>query len=124
MSLTLDRSPSPSARLSTSERINRAKAAFTTRRVPLTEASALLTDRVPQPGDVVLARVTSLGQHHSLQLTTGRRAKLYIGDEVIVAYGNRYAPDQFEAWLPDSLGPCQLAVGAASRRRCGRGIAP
>lgn len=92
-------------------RFGRAKAAFTIRRVALDEAAYLLTDSTPRAGDVVLAHVSALGQHSYLQLTTGRRAKLYVGDEIIVAYGNRYAPDQFEAWVPDSLGACHLAAG-------------
>lgn len=91
--------------------LSKAKAAFTTRRVALGEAAHVLTDRVPQAGDVVLARVSSLGQHRYLQLASGRRAKLYVGDDVIVAYGNRYAPDQFEAWVPDKVGACHLAAG-------------
>lgn len=111
MSLTLDHPTLSAPTPLETTRIDRTKAAFTTRRVPLSEASSLLTDRAPQPGDVVLAQVTSLGQHRHLQLTTGRRAKLYVGDEVIVAYGNRYAPDQFEAWLPETLGACQLVAG-------------
>lgn len=111
MTLTLNRPQTPAALLLESERVARAKAAFTTRRVPLAEASNLLTDCEPQGGDVVLARVTSLGHHRNLQLTTGRRAKLYVGDEIVVAYGNRYAPDQFEAWLPETAGPCHLAAG-------------
>jgi hypothetical protein len=33
---------------------------------------------------------------------------LYVGDEVLVAYGHRYAPDQFLAQVPDNLGSCHL----------------
>lgn len=94
-----------------------AKAAFTTRRVALDEAAYLLIDTTPHAGDVVLARVSALGQHSNLQLTTGRRAKLYVEDEIIVAYGNRYAPDQFEAWVPDKLGACHLAAGGGIAAR-------
>ena len=33
-----------------------------------------------------------------------------MGDEIVVAYGNRYAPNQFEAVVPKTLGPCQLVA--------------
>lgn len=105
-------------------RLRRAKAAYTTRFVAEATASrpesfALLDDPAarPQPGDVVLARVTEVGQHQRIELPGGRRARLYVGDEVLVAYGNRYAPDQFEAEVPATLGPVQLvaAGGVAGR---------
>ena len=80
------------------ERISTAKAAFSTRRVCFSQATSLLCGQhSPRAGDLVLARVTRLGQHSRIELATGRRARLHIGDEVIVCYGNRYAPDQFEA---------------------------
>ncbi len=43
--------------------------------------------------------------------------QLYEGDLILVAYGDRYAPDQFEAEIPDDLGPCELVAsgGVASR---------
>lgn len=93
------------------ERIAAAKWAYTTRRVDR-QASYGLTKRdgVPRAGDLVLARVTRLGQHKRLELPDGRRARLFIDDEVVVAYGNRYAPDQFEAIVPDNLGSCHLVA--------------
>jgi hypothetical protein len=44
-------------------------------------------------------------------LRNGRRRNLFPGDEVVVAYGNRYAPSQFEAIVPKTLGPCHLVAG-------------
>lgn len=96
-------------------RLSAAKRAFTTRNVvPLHTADAtgwsLLagTGVYPQAGDLVLARVTELGQHGRLERPDGRRAILYPGDEVVLAYGARYAPDQFEGVVPADLGPCAL----------------
>jgi hypothetical protein len=57
---------------------------------------------------VVLARVVKLGQHVAIQLADGRRASLFEGDEILVAYGDRYAPDQFEGEVPDNLGATHL----------------
>lgn len=98
-------------------RIHLAKHAYTTRHLDTSAARSLLTGVAPSTGDVVLARVTELGQHTKIERRDGRRASLFPGDEVIVAYGNRYAPDQFEAFLPADLGPCELvaAGGIAAR---------
>lgn len=98
-------------------RVQRAKRAFVTRRVPGWRLAATVHGRSPRSGDLVLARVERLGQHTGLQLVDGRRAKLFVGDEIIVAYGARYAPNQFESALPDDLEPCHLvaAGGMASR---------
>lgn len=93
-------------------RLEQAKRAFTARRASLGSAVRLIADGVtPHAGDLLLARVIRLGQHTGLQLPTGRRAKLYANDEIIVCYGNRYAPDQFEAVVPSDLAPCHLVAG-------------
>jgi molybdopterin-guanine dinucleotide biosynthesis protein len=98
-------------------RLARAKQAYTTRYVDIERATGLLDHAIPCIGDVVLARVEELGQHLKIERTDGRRATMFPGDELIVAYGHRYAPDQFEAMVPDDLGPCDLAAagGIASR---------
>lgn len=101
-------------------RLGAAKRAYTTRRIDLGVATRLLTAGIlPRPGDLVLARVTRIGQHSGLQLPGGRRATLFAGDEILVTYGNRYAPDQFEARVPGHLGPCHLvaAGGIAAEAR-------
>jgi hypothetical protein len=92
-------------------RLKQAKAAHTTRRVRREAMSSLITGEVtPRPGDVLLARVDKLGKHRQLELCNGRRSSLFIGDEIVVAYGNRYAPDQFEAVVPENLDPCHLVA--------------
>lgn len=92
-------------------RIARAKRAFSTRRVPLEAIKTLITDEcAPRAGDLVLARIAALGSHAKLELPDGRRAGLHPGDEIIVAYGNRYAPDQYEAVVPPDLAPCDLVA--------------
>lgn len=35
---------------------------------------------------------------------------LRVGDEILVAYANRYATDQYESEVPSTLGPCQLVA--------------
>jgi hypothetical protein len=88
----------------------RAAWAFTTRRVRLGPLQLSGNDVTPRAGDLVLARVDAIGHHSTLQLPSGRRKTLFPGDEIVVAYGNRYAPNQFEAIVPKTLGPCQLVA--------------
>lgn len=98
-------------------RLAAAKRAFTTRRADLALARCLVTGRRPSAGDLVLARVLDLGLHGRLESPEGRRCALHEGDEIIVAYGARYAPDQFEAVVPPDLGPCDLAAGGGVAAR-------
>ena len=98
-------------------RLALAKCAFSTRRVPRAAMRTLLSgDLRTRPGDLVLARVDEIGKHTKLELTDGRRAHMFPGDEIIVCFGNRYAPDQFEAQIGGDLAPCDLvaAGGIAS----------
>lgn len=99
------------------QRIRRAKSAYSVRRVPLDAADLRLRSGRPRAGDLVLARVTQLGMHQHLESADGRRQRLWPGDEIIVAYGQRYAPDQFEAVIPDDLSPCHLVAGGGVAAR-------
>ena len=96
-----------------------AKWSFVTRNVPAEEilGADMISDRMPRAGDLILARVEKMGQHKRLQLRCGRRAQLYPDDQVVLAYGNRYAPDQFEAVVPENLDLCHMvaAGGIAAR---------
>jgi len=99
-------------------RLKRAKRGFATRRVEMGRVTGIAAAPGQlRAGDLVLARVTGLGQHRRIELPTGRRAHLHPGDEILVAFGNRYATDQFEAVIPERLEPCHLvaAGGIASR---------
>jgi hypothetical protein len=91
--------------------LTRAKASFAIRRVPPTAMRTVIGGMVrPRSGDVVLAVVTRIGQHRRIERPDGRRATLHVGDEVIVVYADRYAPDQYEAEVPDNLGKTQLVA--------------
>lgn len=92
-------------------RIGRAKWAYTTHRVPAERAVRLITGKyTPKVGDLVLAKIDKLNQHKRLELANGRRATLFVDDEIVVCYGNRYAPDQFEAEIPSDLSSCNLVA--------------
>lgn len=64
----------------------------------------------PSAGDIVVARVTRVGNHKRVETTESRRATLFEGHLVMLAYGNRYAADQFLAHVPESLGPTHLVA--------------
>ena len=65
---------------------------------------------VPQAGDVVIARVTEILNHKRVETPESRKAILFEGAIIMLAYGNRYAADQFLAHVPDSLEPCHLVA--------------
>jgi hypothetical protein len=96
-------------------RLVRAKKAYTTRfladRLNRSASGFFLhhgTGVAPGSGDVVLARVVGIGQHPRLESPASRRQLLFLGDEILVAYGHRYAPDQFLAEIPAGLDQCHL----------------
>ncbi len=88
------------------------KIAYTPRHLKLESVASLLhgDDVIPTAGDIVLARITKIGQHSGLELANGRRSALFVDDEIIVCYGNRYAPDQYEARVPTDLESCDLVA--------------
>ncbi len=95
-----------------------AKLAYSVRRVNLVPHARLaLVDRAPEAGDLVIAQVTQLGMHQHLESADGRRQRLWPGDTIVVAYGQRYAPDQFEAVIPDDLAACHLVAGGGVAAR-------
>lgn len=107
----------------------RAKWAFSTRRVPQNEAVLLDADlQNAASGDLIIGEVIQIGSHKRLQLTSGRNSELYIGDLVVLACGDRYAPDQFEGVAElDPDGADMLAAGGVigrMRHRHGRMAAP
>ncbi len=100
------------------QRLAKAKRSYTTRCLPNDLRQFQIdSGRGPKSGDVVLAKVKRLGQHKRIELINGRRARMFVDDDLVVVYGNRYAPDQFEAIVPQGLGACHLvaAGGIASQ---------
>ena len=102
-----------------SERMAQAKQSYVTRRIDLGQAAQLLVEGVrPQAGDLVLARIDRLGHHRRLESPEGRRCQLFLGDEVLLCYGARYASDQFEAQVPETLEPCHMVAAGGIAARC------
>ena len=103
-----------------------AKWAFTTRRVSRDDVGGVEESLIAcggdettfkgavngelRAGDLIIAEVMEIGQHKKLQLASGRASRLYPGDHVVVAVGDRYAPDQFEG-LAVIRRHCDLLAG-------------
>jgi len=90
----------------------KAKWSFSTRRVDHAQAHALDTDfATTRPGDLILGRLLSVGQHKRIQLSIGRPSTLYPGDLVVLPCGARYAPDQFEGIAEIDPEGCDMLAG-------------
>jgi len=59
------------------------------------------TDARPKPGDVMYGRIATLGHHRELENKNGRIHRLTDSTTALFVYGNRYATDAFEAFVPD-----------------------
>ncbi|HEX2680005.1 MAG TPA: hypothetical protein VHQ03_01780, partial [Candidatus Dormibacteraeota bacterium] len=85
------------------------RVAYALRRVPASSIRRLLPrPEPPQVGDIVLARVETIGKNVALDLTTGRRCALHPGDLTAVVFGNRYATLQFEGYARSAGERCDL----------------
>jgi hypothetical protein len=124
--MTIERAPYSrriSVQLLGERRLERAQSSFAIRRVPRAAMRTLIGGMIrPRSGDVVLAAVARLGQHRKIERPDGRRAALHIGDEILLAYADRYAPDQYESHVPTSLRRTQLVasggIASAALSRC------
>lgn len=93
------------------DRLVQLKSSFTTRNVPISDMKTILTDDLtPSAGDLVLARVKKIGHHKRIQLRSRRPSQLFRDEEIVLCFGARYAPDQFEAELPRDLDTCHMAA--------------
>ncbi|MEO0384358.1 MAG: DUF1611 domain-containing protein [Pseudomonadota bacterium] len=90
----------------------RAKWCFSSRRIDPSLAHGLDKDWAStKPGDMILGRIISIGQHARIQLPTGRPSTLYPGDLVAMPCGARYAPDQFEGLAEIDPKGCDMLAG-------------
>jgi hypothetical protein len=60
-------------------------------------------DKQPEVGDVVYGRVTRIGQHSELENKSGRIHIINDGSKGIFVFGNRYAPDFYEGFVPEAM---------------------
>lgn len=57
--------------------------------------------RTPRIGDLVVAEVLSLGKHSAIEGRESARENIFPGDLIVGAFGNRYATDQYEGYVPE-----------------------
>lgn len=55
---------------------------------------------IPKAGDVAVFRVLEIGKHKAIQGESGNNAYIFPGDYIMAAFGNRYATNQFEGYVP------------------------
>ena len=60
-------------------------------------------DTPPQPGDLIYGEIVRIGQHSTLENKEGRIHMIHDGSKAVFVYGNRYAPDYYEGFVPDSI---------------------
>lgn len=56
---------------------------------------------VPKAGDLAVFEILSIGKHKRVQGTNGNNINLFPGDKVLMAFGTRYATNQFEGYVPN-----------------------
>jgi hypothetical protein len=92
----------------------RPKWTYVTRTMPAAAAAATTIgphDGPARAGDLVVAKVERLGTHDHVEDPHGRRVRLYPGDLVVGAYGNRYATDFYEGYVPTGARTHLLTAG-------------
>ncbi len=60
-------------------------------------------DKTPEIGDVIYGKITRLGQHTELENKSGRIHRINEGSTAIFVFGNRYAPDFYEGFVPTTM---------------------
>ena len=58
---------------------------------------------VPKAGDVAIFEVLSIGKHKAIQGVGGKNTYIFPGDYIMAAFGNRYATNQFEGYVPTAI---------------------
>lgn len=70
---------------------------------PKQVAGYITLDKCPEVGDVVFGEIIRVGQHGTLENVSGRIHSTHIGSKALFVFGNRYAPDYYEAFIPESM---------------------
>jgi len=60
-------------------------------------------DKRPEVGDVVYGKVVRLGQHMEMENQFGRFHRLNDGTRSVFVFGNRYAPNHYEGFVPEEM---------------------
>jgi hypothetical protein len=63
-----------------------------------------MPERSPRAGDLVYGEVSQLGFHKTLESASARRHTIHDRTRAIFVFGNRYAPDHYEGFVPQVPG--------------------
>ena len=61
---------------------------------------SIIKEHQPKAGDVAIFEVLELGTLNAIQDEDGRNCHIFPGDKIMVTFGNRYASNQFEGYVP------------------------
>lgn len=61
----------------------------------------------PEAGDVAVFEVIRIGKHKNVQGDSKRNITIVPGDRIMAAFGTRYATEQFEGYMPETIIPGQ-----------------
>jgi len=56
---------------------------------------------LPKAGDVAIFKVKEIGKHKRIQTVNGNNRYILPGDLIMAAFGNRYATEQMEGYVPN-----------------------
>ncbi len=60
----------------------------------------MIHDYQPKAGDIAIFEVVSIGSLNAIQDDQGRNCHIFPGDKIMLTFGNRYATNQFEGYVP------------------------
>jgi len=58
---------------------------------------------LPKAGDVAVFKVIEIGKHKRIQTIRERNRAIFQDDLILAAFGNRYATNQLEGYVPDEI---------------------
>lgn len=66
-------------------------------------STAGINHYIPKAGDVAIFEVLSIGKHKAIQGASGKNSYIFPGDTIMATFGNRYATNQFEGYVPTQV---------------------
>jgi hypothetical protein len=91
----------------------RIKKAFVCRNITeYTLNTGINTTHHPEAGDVAIFEVLAIGKHSHIQGEQVRNTLILPGDQIMAAFGTRYATAQFEGYIPETAQPEYHILGA------------
>ncbi len=64
---------------------------------------SIRTTHQPSAGDLAVFKVLEIGKHDAIQGNNGTNTYIFPGDQILAAFGNRYATEQFEGYVPSEF---------------------